>query len=103
MNVGAKQDWHADAPDQDRTQVHAAAETQIDIQRDLVLVVGLRGGVFDEQAGTLGNAILADEPTRHREFTGYTSINKAFNRLSVSVGAAIRWPTMTMSAPAPAA
>lgn len=88
VNVGAKQDLYADAPDQDRTQVHAAAEAQIDVQRDLVLVVGLKGGVFDERTGTLGNALLADEPTRHREFTGYTSINKAFNRLSVSVGAA---------------
>lgn len=31
--------------------------------------------------------MLADEPTRHRDFTGYASLNKAFNRLSVSVGA----------------
>ena len=88
VDVAAKQDLYSDAPDQDRTELRGTIESQIDIQRDLVLVTGIKGGLFEDRTGTLGNALLADEPTRHRDFTGYASLNKAFNRLSVSVGAA---------------
>lgn len=90
ISLGAKHYEYFDGSDANRTTVDGSAEASIDIRRDLVFVTGVKGGVFEDAIGDLNNSGLADEPTTHREFGTYASLNKAFNRLSVSVGGAYK-------------
>lgn len=77
---------YLDGTDQDRTTFDGSMEARVDIQRDLVFLTGLKGGVFEDPIGDLNSASLADEPTTHRELSAFATLNKAFNRLNVSVG-----------------
>lgn len=88
ISLGASHFEYFDGPDDSRTNFDGSVEARIDVQRDLVIIGGLKGGMFDERVGDLNASALADEATRHREYDAYASLNKAFNRLSVSVGGA---------------
>ena len=70
---------------------------RIDIQRDLVFAAGIKGGLFEEQVGDFNTAYYADEPTEYVDFNTWASLNKAFNRLQVSVGSPTIIRTMMMS------
>ena len=88
--LAADQVQYADQASQSRTNFNGAIEGQIDVQQDLVVLGGIKGGMFEEAAGNLKTDRLADGPTEHQEFNAWTSVNKSFNRFSVSLGGAYR-------------
>lgn len=71
-----------------RDVFQAAADGRIDIKRDLVLAGGVKGGLFDDAVGDLNSPGSAAEPVRHTDMRAWGSLNKVFNRLSVSIGGA---------------
>ena len=81
---------YLESESQSRTTFDGAVEGQADLAHDLVLLAGVKGGLFDEQAGSLNTNGLAAEPTRHEELEAWTSLDKTFNRLSLSMGGSYR-------------
>ena len=79
---------YLDQGSQSRTNFNGAVEGQIDVFHDLVVLGGIKGGMFEDAVGSLKTDDLAAEPTEHQEFDAWTSVNKSFNRFSVSLGGA---------------
>ena len=86
VELGASQYVYFDDPELNKTNVDGSIDGRIDLRRDLVLLGGVKGGHFEQGLGDTNTNSLAAEPTRHEEGEAWASINKAFNRLSVSVG-----------------
>lgn len=86
IDLGATQFAYFEDAGLNRTSVDGSIEGRFDLRRDLVLLGGIKGGLFDDAVGDINSNSLAADPTRHREFETWASLNKAFNRLSVSIG-----------------
>ena len=88
--LDASQYEYFDASEQSRTNFDGTIDGRIDVRRDLVIEGGVEGAYVSEAAGAIFTSPFADEPTEHSELAAWAAVNKAFNRLSVSVGAAYR-------------
>ncbi|GEM_PF-2235025 len=79
---------YLDVSGQSHTNGYGGTDFRIDVRRDLVILGGVDGGYFHETLDDVNTPENADEPIPYTELAGWGSINKAFNRIAVSLGAA---------------
>ena len=92
MRVGLDHYEYFDFSSQSRTNVNGELDGRIDVRRDLVILGGVRGGLFQQTAHDLEYPLpgAVFKPGDYTTVETWGSINKAFNRLSVSAGVAYK-------------
>ena len=75
-----------DQKSESRTNGWGNLQGRIDILRDANFLYGIRGGVFHEDRGEFNTPFFAKNPVQYGEAEAWGSLNKTFNRVSVSIG-----------------
>ncbi len=92
LNLRAGLDHHEyfDFSSQSRTDFDGELDALLEISSDTVLKGGLKGGKFNQEPGDLEYPTVGvpTSPGEYYRFDSWASLRHAFNRLSVSVGAA---------------
>lgn len=93
VNLVANHYEYFDYSSQSRTDFHGDMDGRVEVSSDLVLLGGLKGGLRDQTIWDLEYPLGEVDPGRYYDFGAWGSINKAFNRLSVSIGGAYGFKT----------
>ena len=73
-----------------RTNVYGSADGKFDIARDLSGRAAPRGGSSRSRSGTSTPSMMPRSQRSIRPSTRWSTLNKAFNRIEVSVGGSLR-------------
>ena len=84
--LDASQHIYFDDVSLNRTNLKTEIDGRYEIMNDLSWLGGIKGRMLDDPIGTINSNALAAEPTHHDEFEAWTTLNKSFNRISVSAG-----------------
>ncbi|MEM7621393.1 MAG: outer membrane beta-barrel protein [Pseudomonadota bacterium] len=81
---------YQDNDDESYTDYKGTVESTVDVTRDFKIDASLFGGVLHEPRGSADSptASTAAEPTEYSQVEAKVSLNKTFNRLTMSFGAA---------------
>jgi hypothetical protein len=92
MRVGLDHFEYFDLSQQSRTNFDGELDGRFDIRSDLVVLGGIKGGKFVQTPGDLEYPTpgLPTSPGDYYTLETWGSINKAFNRLTTSVGVAYK-------------
>jgi hypothetical protein len=85
--------------EESRSNLFGSADTHLEIKHDLILTSGVRGGYFEDRyadpevlldnpLGDFATPLGAADPVTYTTFEAWSSLEKTFNRLSVSADAA---------------